>query len=366
MSHEALAETGESQDHHADLDVRPPDHPGRPVRRVPAPACTSCCSARTASTTRSSARCASRTSRCAGCPTSGSRHEGQIDKEARVIELINAYRHNGHLMADTDPLEFKVRTHPDLDIIRARPDAVGPRPRVPRRRLRRRAADAAARHPRRAARRLLPHASASSTCTSPTPRSAGGSSSGSRSSTTSPTARSRSTSSAGSTPPRRSRRSCRPSTSARSGSASRAASRSSRCWTRCSSQAADHGLDEVVIGMPHRGRLNVLANIVGKPYGKIFGEFEGNIDPGTVQGSGDVKYHLGAERHVHTRRTGATIAVSLTANPSPPRGGRPGARGHRAGQAGHDRQGRGRLHRAAGPACTATPRSPARAWSPRR
>src|SRR4051794_12792810 len=44
-------------------------------------------------------------------------HEGQIDKEARVIEVIEAYRRNGHLMADTDPLEFKVRTHPDLDIV---------------------------------------------------------------------------------------------------------------------------------------------------------------------------------------------------------------------------------------------------------
>src|ERR671938_1877247 len=59
-------------------------------------------------------------------------------------------------------------------------------------------------------------------------------------------------------------------------------------------RAADQQLDEVVIGMPHRGRLNVLANIVGKPYAKIFNEFEGNIDPGTAQGSGDVKYHLGA------------------------------------------------------------------------
>ena len=60
-------------------------------------------------------------------------------------------------------------------------------------------------------------------------------------------------------------------------------------------EAADEELDEVVIGMPHRGRLNVLANIVGKPYAKIFNEFEGNIDPGTAQGSGDVKYHLGAD-----------------------------------------------------------------------
>ena len=60
-------------------------------------------------------------------------------------------------------------------------------------------------------------------------------------------------------------------------------------------QAADASLEEVCIGMPHRGRLNVLANIVGKSYAQIFREFEGNIDPRTVQGSGDVKYHLGSE-----------------------------------------------------------------------
>ena len=56
-------------------------------------------------------------------------------------------------------------------------------------------------------------------------------------------------------------------------------------------QAAEHGLDEVVIGMPHRGRLNVLANIVGKPYSQIFSEFEGNLNPSQAHGSGDVKYH---------------------------------------------------------------------------
>ena len=67
--------------------------------------------------------------------------------------------------------------------------------------------------------------------------------------------------------------------------------------------------------MPHRGRLNVLANIVGKPYAKIFNEFEGNIDPGTAQGSGDVKYHLGADGIFHAP-SGAEVAVSLTANPS--------------------------------------------------
>ncbi|MFY9914280.1 MAG: multifunctional oxoglutarate decarboxylase/oxoglutarate dehydrogenase thiamine pyrophosphate-binding subunit/dihydrolipoyllysine-residue succinyltransferase subunit, partial [Nocardioidaceae bacterium] len=79
--------------------------------------------------------------------------------------------------------------------------------------------------------------------------------------------------------------------------------------------AADHSLDEVTIGMAHRGRLNVLANIVGKRYSQIFREFEGNIDPRTVQGSGDVKYHLGAEGEFMSGN-GSTIKVSVAANPS--------------------------------------------------
>ncbi|HET9420571.1 MAG TPA: multifunctional oxoglutarate decarboxylase/oxoglutarate dehydrogenase thiamine pyrophosphate-binding subunit/dihydrolipoyllysine-residue succinyltransferase subunit, partial [Nocardioides sp.] len=79
--------------------------------------------------------------------------------------------------------------------------------------------------------------------------------------------------------------------------------------------AAEAELDEVTIGMAHRGRLNVLANIVGKKYSQIFREFEGNIDPRTVQGSGDVKYHLGAEG-AFTSERGANIKVSVAANPS--------------------------------------------------
>jgi multifunctional 2-oxoglutarate metabolism enzyme len=79
--------------------------------------------------------------------------------------------------------------------------------------------------------------------------------------------------------------------------------------------AADAGLDEVAIGMAHRGRLNVLANIVGKKYSQIFREFEGNIDPRTVQGSGDVKYHLGAEGEF-SAGSGARVKVSVAANPS--------------------------------------------------
>ncbi|MFF2651313.1 multifunctional oxoglutarate decarboxylase/oxoglutarate dehydrogenase thiamine pyrophosphate-binding subunit/dihydrolipoyllysine-residue succinyltransferase subunit, partial [Streptomyces sp. NPDC058045] len=79
--------------------------------------------------------------------------------------------------------------------------------------------------------------------------------------------------------------------------------------------AAESRLDEVVIGMAHRGRLNVLANIVGKSYAQIFREFEGNLDPKSMHGSGDVKYHLGAQG-TFTGLDGEQIRVSLAANPS--------------------------------------------------
>ena len=80
-------------------------------------------------------------------------------------------------------------------------------------------------------------------------------------------------------------------------------------------RAAGDDLDEVCIGMPHRGRLNVLANIAGKSYGQIFREFEGKQDPQSVQGSGDVKYHLGTEGEFHTE-DGKSTKVYLAANPS--------------------------------------------------
>jgi len=81
------------------------------------------------------------------------------------------------------------------------------------------------------------------------------------------------------------------------------------------SAGAASGLDEAAIGMPHRGRLNVLTNIVGKPYAKVFSEFEGNLDPKSMHGSGDVKYHLGTDGSF-TSLSGKQIKVSLTANPS--------------------------------------------------
>ncbi|WP_029137804.1 multifunctional oxoglutarate decarboxylase/oxoglutarate dehydrogenase thiamine pyrophosphate-binding subunit/dihydrolipoyllysine-residue succinyltransferase subunit [Nakamurella lactea] len=81
-------------------------------------------------------------------------------------------------------------------------------------------------------------------------------------------------------------------------------------------KGAEYDLDEIVIGMAHRGRLNVLANIVGKPYSQVFREFEGNLDPGQAHGSGDVKYHLGAEGKYVNPVGGNEVVVSLVANPS--------------------------------------------------
>ncbi len=80
-------------------------------------------------------------------------------------------------------------------------------------------------------------------------------------------------------------------------------------------RAVGDGMDNAVIGMAHRGRLNVLANIIGKTHAQIFDEFEDATDIRSVQGSGDVKYHLGADG-TYRALDGGTIAVSVVANPS--------------------------------------------------
>ena len=79
--------------------------------------------------------------------------------------------------------------------------------------------------------------------------------------------------------------------------------------------AAAHEVQEVVIGMAHRGRLNVLANILGKTYEQIFSEFEGTAIPDQTMGSGDVKYHLGFGSEVETE-SGNHVYLKLTPNPS--------------------------------------------------
>jgi 2-oxoglutarate decarboxylase len=79
--------------------------------------------------------------------------------------------------------------------------------------------------------------------------------------------------------------------------------------------AADQGHRHVVMGMAHRGRLNVLINIVGKSYKELFDEFEGNLDPASVQGSGDVKYHKGL-RGTFVAQSGRVLDIALASNPS--------------------------------------------------
>ena len=79
--------------------------------------------------------------------------------------------------------------------------------------------------------------------------------------------------------------------------------------------AAGMGVEQIVIGMPHRGRLNVLAHIVGKPFESIFSEFESNFTPVDVTGHGDVKYHMGYS-DLRTTRSGRSIHLDLNFNPS--------------------------------------------------
>ncbi|MCZ2816550.1 multifunctional oxoglutarate decarboxylase/oxoglutarate dehydrogenase thiamine pyrophosphate-binding subunit/dihydrolipoyllysine-residue succinyltransferase subunit [Modestobacter sp. VKM Ac-2984] len=240
-------------------------------------------------------------------------HEGQIDKEARVIEVIEAYRRNGHLMADTDPLEFKVRTHPDLDIVQHgltlwdldRPFPVG-----------------GFAGERTMLLRDILGVLRNSYCrtvgieymhiTDPEER--------------------------GWLQERIEVKHDQPGRDKQKrvlGRLNAAEAFETFLQTKYVGQkrfsleggesviplldevlvsSSEHGIEEVAIGMAHRGRLNVLANVLGKSYAKIFGEFEGNIDPGTVQGSGDVKYHLGAEGSFE--HEGRSVAVSLASNPS--------------------------------------------------
>ncbi|KAA5545742.1 2-oxoglutarate dehydrogenase E1 component [Adhaeribacter rhizoryzae] len=80
-------------------------------------------------------------------------------------------------------------------------------------------------------------------------------------------------------------------------------------------KGSELGVKEVVIGMAHRGRLNVLANIMGKTYEQIFSEFEGTAVPDLTMGDGDVKYHMGYSSEVQTP-SGGTVNLKLAPNPS--------------------------------------------------
>ncbi|MBB4960150.1 2-oxoglutarate dehydrogenase E1 component [Micromonospora polyrhachis] len=241
--------------------------------------------------------------------------EGQINKTARVHELIHAYRVRGHLMADTDPLEFKIRKHPDLDVLQHgltlwdldREFPVNGFAGKQRMKLRSILGVLRDSYCRRVGvefmhiqdpeeRRWIQE--------------------------------------------RIERKYEKPPTDEQKHVLNRlnaAEAFETFLQTKYVGQkrfsleggeslipllaevleaAAQDQLDEVVIGMAHRGRLNVLANIVGKPYEKIFSEFEGHLDPRSTQGSGDVKYHLGQNGKFSTPDGANSVKVSVVANPS--------------------------------------------------
>ncbi|GAA3904828.1 multifunctional oxoglutarate decarboxylase/oxoglutarate dehydrogenase thiamine pyrophosphate-binding subunit/dihydrolipoyllysine-residue succinyltransferase subunit [Actinoplanes auranticolor] len=241
--------------------------------------------------------------------------EGQIDKAARVVELIHAYRVRGHLMADTDPLEFEIRRHPDLDVLQHgltlwdldRTFPVGGFAGKQKMKLRDVLGVLRDTYCRRVGIEYM-HIQG----------------------------------------PEERRwiqdrieiKYTKPSPEEQKHVLNRlnaAEAFETFLQTKYVGQkrfsleggesliplldevlqaSAEGGLDEMVIGMAHRGRLNVLANIVGKPYGKIFNEFEGQMDPRSAHGSGDVKYHLGQTGKYTTPDGESATTVSVVANPS--------------------------------------------------
>jgi 2-oxoglutarate decarboxylase len=241
-------------------------------------------------------------------------HDDDINKVARVQELIHAYRVRGHLMADTDPLEYKQRRHPDLDITRHgltlwdldrffATGGFGGEPFLKLRKIlgilrdsycrtigveymhiqdpeqrewiQRKVEVGYAKTTREEQLRILRRLNAAEAFETFLQTKFVG----------------------------------QKRFSLEGGESVIA------LLDRVLSRAAEDELDEVCVGMPHRGRLNVLANIAGKSYGQIFREFEGRQDPRSVQGSGDVKYHLGTEGEF-TAESGARTKVYLAANPS--------------------------------------------------
>uniref|UniRef100_UPI003F8772AA multifunctional oxoglutarate decarboxylase/oxoglutarate dehydrogenase thiamine pyrophosphate-binding subunit/dihydrolipoyllysine-residue succinyltransferase subunit n=1 Tax=Actinosynnema sp. TaxID=1872144 RepID=UPI003F8772AA len=241
--------------------------------------------------------------------------EGAVDKTARVIELIDAYRTRGHLMADTDPLNYRQRKHQDLDVLSHgltlwdldREFPVGGFAGKERMRLRDilgvlrnsycRTVGVEYMHILDPEERLwiqerveVPHEKPPATVQKYILSKLNAAEAFETFLQTKYVGQKRFSLEGGETV--------------------------IPLLDAVLDKAAEHELDEVVIGMPHRGRLNVLANIVGKPISQIFREFEGNLDPGQAHGSGDVKYHLGAEGKYFRMFGDGETKVSLTANPS--------------------------------------------------
>jgi len=241
-------------------------------------------------------------------------HEDEVGKPARVLELIRAYRVRGHLMADTNPLEFELRRHPDLDIVNYgltlwdldrefATGGFGGKPIMKLREILGVLRDSYCRtvgveymhiqspEQRRwlEARLEVPHVSADREEQLRILRKLNQAEAFESFLQTKYVGQKRFSLEGGET--------------------------LIPLLDAILAEAAHDDMDEVVIGMPHRGRLNVLTNIVGKSYSQIFQEFDGNVDPRTAHGSGDVKYHLG-DKGRYTAHDGESVTVSLTSNPS--------------------------------------------------
>jgi len=241
-------------------------------------------------------------------------HDEDINKTARVQELIHAYRVRGHLMADTDPLEYRQRHHPDLDVSThgltlwdlERDFATGGFGGAPLIKLRKilgilrdaycRTVGVEYMHIQDPEQRTwiqanveTPYAKASADEQLRILRRLNSAEAFETFLQTKFVGQKR--------------------FSLEGGESVIA------LLDRILCRAAGEGMDEVCIGTSHRGRLNVLANIAGKSYSQIFREFEGTQDPKSVQGSGDVKYHLGTEG-MFVSEDGAKTKVYLAANPS--------------------------------------------------
>ncbi|GAB3444486.1 multifunctional oxoglutarate decarboxylase/oxoglutarate dehydrogenase thiamine pyrophosphate-binding subunit/dihydrolipoyllysine-residue succinyltransferase subunit [Phycicoccus ginsengisoli] len=241
-------------------------------------------------------------------------HDDDVNKTARVQELIHAYRVRGHLMADTDPLEYRQRRHPDLDVTShgltlwdlERDFATGGFGGAPMLRLRKilgilrdsycRTIGTEYMHIQDPEQRRWLQSKIEVGYAKPGPdeqlrilRRLNAAEAFETFLQTKFVGQKR--------------------FSLEGGESVIA------LLDRILCRAAADRMDEVCIGMPHRGRLNVLANIAGKSYGQIFREFEGRQDPKSVQGSGDVKYHLGTEGEF-VAEDGSKTKVYLAANPS--------------------------------------------------
>ena len=261
--------------------------------------------------------------------------DGAVAKQMAVSTLINQYRVRGHLIANTEPvgrqhLQDPLRTRPR----HVRSDDLGPRPRVPDRHHRWHLcrgrwpgpADEAWRHPRCPARRLLAHDRRRVHAHRQTPRRSAGSRNRWRDEYHSFD--------------RDSQHHILERLSAAEAIEKFLATRyvgqkrfgieggesAIPTLDAILSAAADGMLDRAVIGMAHRGRLNVLVNILGKRYRDLFSEFEGAVDETDIQGSGDVKYHLGFEgKHTSLEATSSTSSWRPTLTP---RSGGSGRRRH--------------------------------------